>query len=214
MKKELLRYAPKFFGKEGYYHTVKERIMWELLQGRTIYPANPLRCFKETKFDDVKVIILGQDPYFNGTADGLAFSTFPHNGIPPSLGRIFKEYCTDLSLPCPKTGDLTDWTKRGILLMNTALTVEANKPGSHADIGWWYLSREVIYRLSDERDKMVFIMWGKHAKAYADCVDEKKHLVLTACHPSPLTGKEWAGNKHFSKTCDFLNVEREFWKLR
>lgn len=208
------QYAPHFFSPSGMYPVVKDLLKAELFEGKVIYPPKPLRVFKEVPFHDVRVVILGQDPYHNGLADGLAFSTLPHNPIPASLRRIFQELCADLDCPMPSTGDLSEWAKRGILLLNTSLTVEKRRPNSHAEIGWHYGTRECLARLNDLKKGLVFMLWGGNANRFKWIFNQDKHLVLSHCHPSPFTGDEWFGHKHFSQACDYLNVGSEFWKLR
>lgn len=177
------------------------------------------RAYDMTAFDDVKAVILGQDPYHTpGVADGLAFSTWPNNPkIPPSLRNIFKEYQDDLRLPLPRTGDLSSWAEQGVLLINTCLTVAPGKAGSHSGRGWEKLTVEVVSRLS-ERGKCVFILWGKHAGEYRGLVNENTNAVISSSHPSPLSARTgFFGSRPFS-TCNLslvrMGVEPIDWKLR
>lgn len=175
------------------------------------------KAFDLTPFEDVKVVILGQDPYpKKGLAHGLAFSVQPHvKPLPPSLRTILAEYMSDTGHPSPRTGDLSLWSTRGVLLLNTILTVEEGKPLSHKGLGWEKLTYEVIRTLSEKREGLVFMLWGKHAQQYKAAIDLKKHLVLEAGHPSPLnTGRnKFSGCKHFSKANEFLGSRRVDWKL-
>lgn len=172
----------------------------------------------EQGVDDIKVVILGQDPYpTKGVAHGLAFSTLPHvKPLPPSLVRIFKEYQDDLGFPEPRTGDLRAWASRGVFLFNTALTVRAGRPASHIDL-WSKLAYETVSLLSNRREKLVWLLWGKHAHEFEAAIDKTKHLVLTAGHPSPLNrsrSTSFLGCRHFSKACDYLGIKpEELWKL-
>lgn len=211
----VMRYAPYFF-KIRMYRKVRDKVLADIKAGKEIYPTDPFRAFRLCTIDDVKVVILGQDPYHDGKADGLAFSiksNIKFSGE-TSLSRILREYCNDLGFNYPKTNELTEWAERGVLLLNTTLTVEKGKPNSHVGYGWFWLIRETIRRISKFKEKVVFILWGKQAQMYRAYIDETKHLVLAHCHPSPLTGKAWWGNKHFSKTCEYLGLQHEFWKLR
>ncbi len=180
----------------------------ERASGKTIYPPGSLifNAFNSTPFDQVKVVILGQDPYHGeGQAMGLSFSV-PH-GVkpPPSLVNIFKELRNDLGLAIPAHGDLSAWAKQGVLLLNAALTVRANEPNSHAQIGWHAFTDEVIHTLSENKDAIVFMLWGKFAQDKIPLIDETKHLVLKAAHPSPFSAdKGFFGCKHFSRANTWL----------
>lgn len=176
---------------------------------KTIYPPGPLifNAFNQTPFDKVKVVILGQDPYHNpGQAHGLSFSV--PNGIkpPPSLVNIYKEIQNDLSIAMPNGyGNLTKWAEQGVLLLNAILTVRANEPASHAKIGWMNFTDAVITKISDEKKGVIFLLWGKFAQEKQLLIDETKHFVLKAAHPSPFSAdKGFFGCKHFSKTNDLL----------
>ncbi len=156
--------------------------------GATVFPPQPLRAFELTAKRDVHVVIIGQDPYHGaGQAEGLAFSVSPGVKIPPSLRNIFKELNRDLGLSIPKSGSLVDWAKRGVLLLNTSLTVEEAAAASHAKRGWETLADSVVSALSDSDHPIVFMLWGAHAQARRELIDESNHLVLASNHPSPLS---------------------------
>ena len=165
-------------------------------------------AFNVCPFDLVKVVIVGQDPYHTpGQAMGLSFSVPSGNKLQPSLQNMYKEILSDLNLdrPLPTSGDLTYLAKQGVLLLNATLTVEAHKPGSHQKKGWEEFTDIVIQQLSDKRDGLVFLLWGKYAKDKGASIDRTKHLVLEAAHPSPFSAdKGFFGCKHFSKTNEFL----------
>ena len=177
--------------------------------GKTIYPPGPLifNAFNQTPFDKVKVVILGQDPYHNpGQAHGLSFSV--PNGIkpPPSLVNIYKEIQKDVDIAMPTGyGNLTKWAEQGVLLLNAILTVRANEPASHAKNGWMNFTDAVITKISDEKKGVIFLLWGKFAQEKQLLIDETKHFVLKAAHPSPFSAdKGFFGCKHFSKTNELL----------
>ncbi|SDZ90426.1 uracil-DNA glycosylase [Psychroflexus halocasei] len=160
------------------------------------------RAFDLTAFDDVKVVILGQDPYHNyNQADGLSFSVPKTTAVPPSLKNIFKEIETDLNIKPQTHGNLTHWAEQGVLLLNAILSVRAHNPGSHRDKGWEKFTNQVIETLSSEREGLVFMLWGGFAKKKVKLIDHKKHLILESGHPSPLSANRgyWFGNQHFSK---------------
>lgn len=173
------------------------------------YPkaGNIFKAFELSPFKETKVVIIGQDPYHGyGQAHGLCFSVQPETKIPPSLKNIFKEIEDDLGIPPPLTGNLKYWAKQGILMLNATLTVRAKEPGSHQKKGWEQFTDAVIEILSEEKKGIVFLLWGGPAKKKGAKVDAKKHLVLTSGHPSPLAAirGHWFGNKHFSKTNEYL----------
>ena len=163
-------------------------------------------CFKYTPFNEVKAVILGQDPYHNvGQAHGLCFSVQDGIEPPPSLVNIFKELHNDVGCSIPKSGNLTKWAKEGVLLLNTALTVRAHRANSHKDCGWTWFTDNVIKILSDRRENLVFILWGGNARSKKPLIDRSKHLVLECAHPSPLSAYNWFfGCRHFSKTNEYL----------
>lgn len=164
-------------------------------------------AFDHCRFEAVKVVILGQDPYHGqGQANGLCFSV--HRGVthPPSLVNIFKELETDLGQSYPAEGDLTHWADQGVLLLNATLTVREGQAASHQNKGWEVFTDQVIRKLSEEREGLVFLLWGGYAKKKGRIIDTSKHLVLSSGHPSPLSANRgyWFGNRHFSKTNDYL----------
>lgn len=176
-----------------------------------IYPPGPkiFSAFEYTPFDKVKVVILGQDPYHGpGQAHGLSFSVPEGIKPPPSLLNIFKELQTDLNIPIPKTGNLKKWAKQGVLLLNATLTVRANSPGSHQKHGWEEYTDAVIKKLSDQKNGLVFILWGRYAQAKEALIDQRKHYVLKSAHPSPFSAYNgFFGCKHFSKTNQLLKQQ-------
>ena len=163
-------------------------------------------CFKYTPFNEVKAVILGQDPYHNvDQAHGLCFSVQDGIEPPPSLVNIFKELHNDVGCSIPKSGNLTKWAKEGVLLLNTALTVRAHRANSHKDCGWTWFTDNVIKILSDRRENLVFILWGGNARSKKPLIDRSKHLVLECAHPSPLSAYNgFFGCRHFSKTNEYL----------
>jgi len=194
--------------KKPYFKQIAEHLKTEKAQGKTIYPPGPLifNAFDKTPFDNVKVVILGQDPYHNpGQAMGLSFSVPDGVQPPPSLMNIFKELHDDIGVPMPKTGNLTPWAKQGVLLLNASLTVRANEPMSHSKIGWHLFTDTVIEKISLLKEHIVFLLWGKFAQEKTAIIDTKKHYILKAAHPSPLSAKNgFFGCRHFSKTNDYL----------
>lgn len=174
----------------------------------TIYPPGNriFAAFDSCPFNEVKVVILGQDPYHGpGQANGLCFSVNPGIDIPPSLRNIFKEINADTSAPIPDNGDLTRWACQGVLLLNATLTVEAHQAGSHQGKGWETFTDHVIETLSRQRQNLVFILWGSYAKSKSALIDHNKHMVLTSPHPSPLSAhRGFFGNHHFSITNAYL----------
>ena len=172
---------------------------------RVCYPkgSEVFAAFDACSLDDLKVVILGQDPYHGkGQANGLCFSVHDQIQHPPSLINIFKEIETDLGIPYPKSGDLSRWAKQGVLLLNATLTVRESEAGSHQKQGWEEFTDAVIRKVSDEKKDVIFLLWGGFAKKKVKLIDTKKHHVLTSGHPSPLSANRgyWFGNKHFSKT--------------
>lgn len=174
---------------------------------KTIFPPKQL-VFSTfvTDLNEVKVIILGQDPYHTpGAAEGLAFSVPPGQPIPPSLINIYKEIDNDIGHHANATGSLRNWQKQGVLLLNTVLTVEAHKPKSHSGKGWEIFTTEVIKYLNGTRPRLVFILWGRDARNKKALIDGSKHLILESPHPSPLSAHAgFFGNHHFSKANEFL----------
>jgi len=191
-----------------YFEQIVAFLKIEKAQGKTIYPPGSLifNAFDKTPFTKVKVVILGQDPYHGpGQAHGLCFSVPDGIAFPPSLINIFKELKDDVGLPIPKTGNLTKWAMQGIFLLNASLTVRAGEPMSHAKIGWAEFTDAVIKTISAEQKGVVFLLWGKFAQDKQVLIDETKHYVLKAAHPSPLSAHNgFFGCKHFSKTNKLL----------
>lgn len=162
-------------------------------------------AFHFCPFDAVKVVLLGQDPYHGiGQAHGLSFSVPDGIKIPPSLSNIFKELKSDIGMALPNSGNLSAWAQQGVLLLNATLTVRAHQAGSHQKKGWETFTDAVIKKISDEKNKVVFLLWGRYAKQKKEWIDEKKHLVLEAAHPSPLARGAFFGCRHFSKTNAYL----------
>jgi uracil-DNA glycosylase len=182
--------------------------------GKTIFPEESLifNAFNQTSFEDIHVVILGQDPYHAvNQAHGLSFSVPDGIKIPPSLKNIFKELGSDICKEIPKSGNLIHWAKQGILLLNASLTVEENKPMSHSKIGWNLFTDAVIKKISQEKTNVIFILWGKFAQEKEKLIDPEKHFILKAAHPSPLSAYNgfW-GCKHFSKTNELLkSIKKE-----
>lgn len=175
--------------------------------GKQIFAA-----FDHTPFHDVKVVILGQDPYHGpGQANGLCFSVADGVPKPPSLQNIFREISDDVQTEAPEHGNLERWANQGVLLLNATLTVQAHQAGSHQNKGWEQFTDAVIEALSKERTGLVFLLWGGYAKKKGRKIDESKHLVLSSGHPSPLSANRgyWFGNKHFSKTNEYLGQQNK-----
>lgn len=174
----------------------------------TVFPdVNEIyTAFNHCPLDSVKVVVIGQDPYHGpGQAHGLSFSVKPGTPFPPSLLNIFKEIQVDIGKPLPEDGDLTRWADQGVFLLNATLTVRAHQAGSHQKRGWEKFTDEVIKVISDKRDNVVFLLWGAFAQKKSSLIDSKKHLVLTAPHPSPLSSyRGFFGCKHFSKANEYL----------
>jgi uracil-DNA glycosylase len=174
----------------------------------TCYPneKNIFSAFDYCAFSDLKVVIIGQDPYHgDNQANGLCFSVKDKIAHPPSLKNIFKEITTDLNQETPKSGNLVKWAKQGVLLLNATLTVRAHEAGSHQKKGWETFTDEIIKQISNEKENVVFLLWGKFAESKIKLINIKKHTVLIAPHPSPLGAwRGWFGSKHFSKTNEYL----------
>ena len=207
------------FQKEYFPHIVTF-LKAERALNKIIYPPGPLifNAFSKTKFDNVKVIILGQDPYHNpGQAHGLSFSVPDGVTKPPSLINIFKELQNDIGVNPPTSGNLEKWAEQGVFLLNASLTVRKNEPGSHSKIGWLEFTDAVIRKLSNEKKGLVFLLWGKFAQDKQAIIDETWHHVLKAAHPSPFSAdKGFFGCRHFSKANEFLareNIAPIDWKL-
>lgn len=176
---------------------------------RQIFPPGKqiFAAFDAAPFDQVKVVILGQDPYHGlGQANGLCFSVNEGVQMPPSLVNIFKEVHDDVGAPMPANGDLSRWARQGVLLLNATLTVQAHQPLSHQGKGWETFTDHVIARLASEREHLVFMLWGAYAKRKGEFINRSRHLVLTAAHPSPLSANRggFFGTHHFSRANDYL----------
>ena len=201
-----------FIFKQGYYRHLLEFLEYESTHNKTIYPPKDqiFTAFNLSSFKNTKVIILGQDPYHNeGQAHGLSFSVPDGVRVPPSLRNIYQELSSDLSITPSQSGNLTHWATQGVLLLNSALTVENNLPGSHAKSGWVDFTDTVIDILNEKKQNLVFLLWGAYAQKKTELIDQDKHLVLTAAHPSPFSAhKGFFGCKHFSKTNDYLKIHK------
>lgn len=191
-----------------YFKQLVVHLKTEKQQKKVIYPAGKLifNAFDTTPFDNVKLVILGQDPYHGpGQAHGLSFSVPAGVAPPPSLVNIFKELQRDIGLSIPDKGDLTPWARQGVFLLNASLTVRQAEPMSHAQIGWAHFTDRVIQVLSEKREKLVFMLWGKFAKDKSPLIDANKHLILKAAHPSPLSAHQgFLGCGHFSAANHYL----------
>ena len=204
-----------------YFKDLLHRVDIKRAEDVIIYPpaGDVFKAFELTPFDQVKVVILGQDPYHGpNQAHGLAFSVNEGIAFPPSLQNIFKELATDIEgFQIPMHGDLRTWAKQGVFLLNTVLTVQQAQANSHADWGWEQFTDEVINVLNTEREHLVFILWGAHAQKKGRVIDKKKHLVLTSPHPSPLSAyRGFFGSKPFSKANQYLQehgLEPIDWQL-
>ena len=194
--------------KKDYFKQIKEHLKTERSQGKTIYPPGSLifNAFEKTPLTNVKVVILGQDPYHGPKqAMGLSFSVPYGVPPPPSLINIFKELHEDTGAPIPSHGNLTSWAEQGVMLLNASLTVRAAEPMSHSKIGWHTFTNAVIKTISAKKKNVVFLMWGKFAQEKIELIDIKKHVCFKAPHPSPLAAHQgFFGCRHFSKTNTYL----------
>ncbi len=187
---------------------LKAFLLKEREQGKVIYPRFGwmFRALDMTPFDQVKVVILGQDPYHGpGQAEGLSFSVPVGVKPPPSLKNIEKELISDLGVHLPEEGSLESWAKQGVLLLNSVLTVEQNQPASHQGRGWERFTDAIIQALNQHREHLVFMLWGSYAKKKGAIIDRQKHLVLEAAHPSPFSVQGFLGCQHFSKANRYLH---------
>lgn len=204
-----------------YFLEIATFLKMEKNAGKIIYPPGPLifNAFTQTPFHKVKMVIIGQDPYHNpGQAHGLSFSVPSGIKPPPSLMNIYKEINASLGIAMPaEFGNLTKWAEQGVLLLNAILTVRANEPGSHSKIGWMNFTDAVIKKISDEKSGIIFLLWGKFAQEKQVLIDETKHHVLKAAHPSPLSAYQgFFGCNHFVKTNQLLTekgMQPIDWKL-
>jgi uracil-DNA glycosylase len=204
---------------QPYFQGIVSFLKNEKAAEKVIYPPGGLifNAFDTTPFDKVKVVVLGQDPYHNpGEAMGLCFSVPKGVRVPPSLVNIYKELQTDVGATIPSHGDLTAWAQQGVFLLNAMLTVEKNQAASHQKIGWQTFTDAVIRKLSQQREHLVFMLWGGFAKKKKELIDTSRHLVLEAAHPSPLAGGAFFGCRHFSQANEYLakhGVEPVDWQI-
>ena len=200
--------APEF--EKPYFEALVAQLHREKRQGIVIYPPGPLifNAFNLTPIDKVKVVIIGQDPYHGpGQAEGLSFSV-PHGvAVPPSLVNIYHEIETDLGVTLHKDGSLRGWAEQGVFLLNAVLTVRAGQPTSHSRIGWTEFTDAVIRTLSQQREGLVFLLWGNFARSKRELIDTSRHTVLEAAHPSPLARGAFFGCRHFSKANQILQSQ-------
>lgn len=193
---------------KAYFRELSKKVRAAYLDSQPVFPPPKLvfNALNLCPYDNVQVVILGQDPYHGkGQAHGLAFSVPEGTPIPPSLQNIYKEIRDDVGLPLPSSGDLTRWAKQGVLLLNATLTVQGGCAGSHQGLGWERFTDAVIKRISDEKEHVVFLLWGKFAQEKEALINAGKHLVLKAPHPSPFSAHSgFFGCKHFSKTNKYL----------
>ncbi len=200
------RLLPEF--QKHYMKNLKAFLQEEIKNNKRIYPKGKeyFLALDLTPFEKVKVVILGQDPYHGpNQAHGLCFSVLPKVSVPPSLVNIYKELKQDLNIPIVHHGFLRSWAEQGVLLLNNTLTVEAGKAGSHKDKGWERFTDQIIQLLNEERENLVFLLWGRFAGEKGRIVNTAKHCVLTAAHPSPFSAdKGFFGCRHFSKANEFL----------
>lgn len=196
---------------QPYMQALRAFLLEEKQKGKTIYPPGDriFNALNSTPFDEVKVVVLGQDPYHGpNQAHGLCFSVMPGVPIPPSLRNIYKELEADLGIQMPAHGCLQAWAEQGVLLLNATLTVERGKAGSHQGKGWEEFTDAVVARLNEEREGLVFILWGSYAQRKGEFIDRQRHLVLQAPHPSPFSANRgFFGCRHFSKTNDYLRSQ-------
>ncbi len=192
-----------------YYHKIVAQINLDLANGNIIFPPQNqiFEAFKLTSLQNTKVVILGQDPYHGeGEANGLCFSVNKGIKVPPSLRNIYKELATDINhFKIPNHGNIENWAKQGVLLLNTSLTVIKDQANSHSKVGWHQFTNKIIETISNQKEDVVFILWGKNAMEKAQFINPNKHLVLKGVHPSPLSASRgFFGCKHFSKTNEYL----------
>lgn len=204
---------------KDYFIQIAAHLKTERATKTIIYPKGSLifNAFTLTPYDKIKVVILGQDPYHNaGQAMGLSFSVPDGIKTPPSLMNIYKELNKDIGMPIPNTGNLTSWAQQGVLMLNAALTVRQNEPGSHAKIGWTDFTNDIIKHISNKKKGIVFLLWGNFAQQKQIFIDATKHKILKAAHPSPLSAHNgFFGCKHFSATNQYLvsnNIDPIDWK--
>lgn len=195
---------------QPYMQNLRAFLKQEKATGKVIFPPGPqiFNAFNHTPFDRVRVVIIGQDPYHGpGQAHGLSFSVKPGVRLPPSLMNIFKEIEGDLGIRMSGSGDLTPWADQGVLLLNATLTVEQANAGSHQGKGWEQFTDAAIRALNDQRDGLVFVLWGSYAQKKGAVIDPRRHLVIKSVHPSPLSAhRGFFGNHQFSRINDYLTA--------
>ncbi|HAG97002.1 MAG: uracil-DNA glycosylase [Pseudomonadales bacterium] len=200
---------PQF--QQDYMHSLRDFLVAQKKAGKVIYPKGDeyFNAFNLTPFDRVKVVMIGQDPYHGpGQAHGLCFSVQKGVRFPPSLQNIFKEIHADLGLPIPTNGCLSHWAEQGVLLLNAVLTVEQSKAAAHQGKGWEQFTDAAIRELNEKREGIVFMLWGSYAQKKGQIIDQKKHCVLKAPHPSPLSAhRGFFGCRHFSKANQYLEAK-------
>lgn len=202
---------------EKHYWSELTTFVKDQYKSTKIYPpaSNIFRAFNLCPFDKVKVVIIGQDPYHGaGQANGLSFAVNKGINLPPSLQNIFKEIKNDLGVDPIQSGDLSRWASQGVLMLNAVLTVKAGTPASHKDKGWETFTTSAIKALNDNRENIVYILWGKYAQVKGEIIDRNKNLVLTSAHPSPYSASMFFGHHHFSKANEYLkshNLEPIDW---
>ncbi|MED7787483.1 uracil-DNA glycosylase [Francisella sp. 19X1-34] len=204
-----------------YFKQILEHLVEQVSHGKVIFPKKEdiFNAFKYTSLDNLKVVILGQDPYHNyNQAHGLAFSVQKGVDVPPSLRNMYKELSNSVEgFEIPNHGCLTRWAEQGVFLLNTTLTVEAHNANSHKDIGWQIFTDTVIEKISQHKEYIVFMLWGSHARKKKSLIDTSKHLILESTHPSPLSAhRGFLGCDHFNKCNSYLaenNLEQIDWKL-
>ena len=193
---------------QPYMQKLRDFLLTRKQHQAVIYPPGKLifNALNSTPFDQVRVVILGQDPYHGpGQAHGLCFSVLPGVRTPPSLANIYREIESDLGMTLPDHGSLQSWADQGVLLLNAVLTVERGQAGSHQGKGWEIFTDAVVQKLNDKREGLVFMLWGSYAQKKGSVIDRRKHLVLKAPHPSPLSAhRGFLGCRHFSKANDYL----------
>lgn len=199
-----------------YWSQLTEFVRSQYQKGKVYPPApNIFRAFDLCPFDKVKVVIIGQDPYHGANqANGLSFAVNDGVSLPPSLQNIFKEIHNDLGITPMPSGDLSRWAKQGVLMLNAVLTVAAGSPASHKEKGWETFTSAAIKALNDNRENIVYLLWGKYAQVKGEIIDRDKNLVLTSAHPSPYSASMFFGNHHFSKANEYLkthNIELIDW---
>jgi uracil-DNA glycosylase len=198
---------------KSYFENIVAFLKTEKAQSKIIYPPGSLifNAFEKTPLNKLKVLLLGQDPYHGkGQAMGLSFSVPKGVRPPPSLINIFKELYDDVGVPISSSGDLTPWAEQGVMLLNAALTVRGGEPNSHSKIGWHEFTDAVIKKVSDEKEGIVFLLWGSFAHQKQELIDQTRHHVLKAAHPSPYSAdKGFFGCRHFSKTNKFLTDQKQ-----